>query len=642
MKKNLLLLLLVCSVFPSSKEGTDISSTLSDILLWSGCMLGINYVFNAYNDYKYSQALADHEILEAEKKFYEEKTLLYKIKFNKEKIDSIVNFAVKYVPKNNRVFDDIVNFFTTKRISLSDDSNNPLYRGPHAVLLQGKDNFEKELWIASLAQKTNSLVYDVSNLEYYGENNFLTLIDTIVRHNEDNQPVILLSSSIDASFMQGHFYSSHSVNNTSAYETFLSTIKNHIENRSIIFVTMTSSSLEDLGSMHTSIFSLFDEVVEIESIPTHFIKKNFKKYLKKNFSMLTKDERVRLSEQIDSFNCELLHVLIKRIMSRFVAHRSYARDNSGNYKIIEECIQDVKRFVPENSKTKNSTYLNNKIHESYTYEDYIGNEEIVKKIKDIEHLIKKGITIPQAYQLIPKGILLQGKPGTGKTFLAKVLAKNLNIPFYYISPEDFKSKYYGKSNKNLKTLLDEAEKNAPAIIFIDECEEILQKKPAQTAVEKVDNEIANMLLQFMSGVKEKHVIIIGATNYPERIDPAFLRSGRFDYVLNFKNFSAEERKKYMRHLNKKYGLSFSEDTIMNIVKKSEGLSAADMDGVYKGASRIALLERDSLIPSAEDFLQSLSQVIDHNKVITNKKDMIKNEYTVNDLFDSMFSPYNGY
>ena len=163
-----------------------------------------------------------------------------------------------------------------------------------------------------------------------------------------------------------------------------------------------------------------------------------------------------------------------------------------------------------------------------TYEDIGGLEEEVKKVREMVELPLK---YPEIFERLgiepPKGVLLHGPPGTGKTLLAKAVASETNSNFYLINGPEIMSKYYGQSEENLRKKFEEAEKNAPSIIFIDEIDAIASKREESKG--EVERRVVAQLLAIMDGLKSRgKVVVIAATNIPNQLDPALRRPGRFD------------------------------------------------------------------------------------------------------------------
>ncbi|VVB91214.1 VCP-like ATPase [uncultured archaeon] len=163
-----------------------------------------------------------------------------------------------------------------------------------------------------------------------------------------------------------------------------------------------------------------------------------------------------------------------------------------------------------------------------TYEDIGG---LRREIGLIREMIELPLRHPELFQKLgidpPKGVLLHGPPGTGKTMIAKAVANETDANFVSISGPEIMSKYYGESEKQIREIFEEAEKSAPTIIFIDEIDSIAPKREEVTG--EVERRVVAQLLSLMDGLKSRgQVIVIAATNRPNAIDPALRRGGRFD------------------------------------------------------------------------------------------------------------------
>ncbi len=163
-----------------------------------------------------------------------------------------------------------------------------------------------------------------------------------------------------------------------------------------------------------------------------------------------------------------------------------------------------------------------------TYEDIGGLDDEIKKIREMVELPLKH---PEIFAKLgiepPKGVLLHGPPGSGKTLLAKAVANECEANFMLINGPEVVNKFYGESEKRIRDIFEEAEKNAPAIIFIDEIDSIAPKR--EEVHGEVERRMVSTLLTSLDGLKTRgHVIVIAATNRPNSLDPALRRPGRFD------------------------------------------------------------------------------------------------------------------
>jgi len=198
------------------------------------------------------------------------------------------------------------------------------------------------------------------------------------------------------------------------------------------------------------------------------------------------------------------------------------------------------------------------------YEDIGGLNEEIKKIREMVELPLKH---PEIFQRLgiepPKGVLLHGPPGTGKTLLAKAVANETNSHFIVINGPEIMSKYYGQSEENLRKKFEEAEKNAPSIIFIDEIDAIASKREETKG--EVERRVVAQMLALMDGLKSRgKVVVIAATNVPNILDPALRRPGRFDREIEIGVPSKEGREKILKIHTRGMPLYTSEQSVKEL------------------------------------------------------------------------------
>ena len=219
---------------------------------------------------------------------------------------------------------------------------------------------------------------------------------------------------------------------------------------------------------------------------------------------------------------------------------------------------------------------------SITYEDIGG---IRNEISRVREMIELPLRHPELFKRLgveaPKGVLLHGPPGTGKTLLARAVANETNANFYSIGGPEIMSKYYGESEEKLRNVFEQAEKNAPSIIFIDEIDSIAPKREEVSG--EVERRIVAQLLSLMDGLKSRgKVVVIGATNRVNAIDPALRRPGRFDRELEIGVPDREGRLEILQIHTR--GMPLAKDVnLEKLADISHGFVGADLQSLSKEA-----------------------------------------------------------
>lgn len=222
-----------------------------------------------------------------------------------------------------------------------------------------------------------------------------------------------------------------------------------------------------------------------------------------------------------------------------------------------------------------------------SYEDIGGLENEIALIREMVELPMKH---PEVFQKLgvgsPKGVLLTGPPGTGKTLLAKAVANETDSSFFSIAGPEIVSKYYGESEKHLREVFEQAEKNAPSIIFIDEIDSIAPKRGEGT--DQTEKRIVAQLLTLMDGLKGRgKVVVMAATNRPDDIDEALRRPGRFDRELRINPPSEKGRKEILKIHTR--GMPLEKDVnFEEISNKTMGFTGADLEALCKEAALKAI------------------------------------------------------
>ncbi|HZC21450.1 MAG TPA: CDC48 family AAA ATPase [Nitrososphaeraceae archaeon] len=224
---------------------------------------------------------------------------------------------------------------------------------------------------------------------------------------------------------------------------------------------------------------------------------------------------------------------------------------------------------------------------SITYEDIGGFRDEVARVRE---MIELPLRHPELFKRLgveaPKGVLLHGPPGTGKTLLAKAVANETNANFYTIGGPEIMSKYHGESEERLRNVFQQAEKNAPSIIFIDEIDSIAPKREEVSG--EVERRIVAQLLSSMDGMSSRgKVVVIGATNRINAIDPALRRPGRFDREIELGVPDRNGRLEILEIHTR--GMPISKDVnLQKLADISHGFVGADLQSLSKEAAMRAL------------------------------------------------------
>jgi len=240
------------------------------------------------------------------------------------------------------------------------------------------------------------------------------------------------------------------------------------------------------------------------------------------------------------------------------------------------------------------------------YEDIGGLNEVLPKIRE---MIELPLRRPELFEKLgiepPKGVLLFGPPGTGKTLIAKAVANEAGANFISISGPELVSKWYGETENNLRKVFEEAEKNAPSIIFFDEIDAIAPKREEVTG--EVERRTVSQLLSLMDGLKGRgKVVVIAATNRPNALDPALRRGGRFDREIEVPVPDKKGRREIMQIHTRSMPMEKDVD-IDKISEITYGYVGADLSTLVKEAAMHALrkivpeissLKHDEPIPNA--------------------------------------------
>jgi transitional endoplasmic reticulum ATPase len=240
--------------------------------------------------------------------------------------------------------------------------------------------------------------------------------------------------------------------------------------------------------------------------------------------------------------------------------------------------------------------------------DEVGGLENVKQ--QLRESVEWPLTQPEVFERMgiepPRGILLYGPPGTGKTLLAKAVANESKANFISIKGPEVMSKWVGESEKAIRELFKKAKQVSPTIVFLDEIDSIAPRRGAY-AGSHVTESVVNQILTSIDGLESMEgVIIIGATNRPDILDPSLLRPGRFDRLLLIPSPDFKSRKEIFKIHTKDMPIS-KDVSLKNLAEKTDGFSGADIEGMCREAAMLSLRQDvKSKIVKKEHFEKALS------------------------------------
>lgn len=302
---------------------------------------------------------------------------------------------------------------------------------------------------------------------------------------------------------------------------------------------------------------------------------------------LTKEDKYELDDQ-------LLNVIAKSLSydseDRFQSADEFIKAIDGDVKIER---QSTKRKILSQQQSDNTPVSSAIKKKGEGFAAVAGMEELKQQMR--EEVIEP-LHNPEEYHrygvTIPNGMLLYGPPGCGKTFFAKHFAEEVGFNFMCITPATLKSRYVNATQENIAKMFKEAEENAPTVIFIDEMNELVPNRDDGNVHEMSRSAVNEMLAQ-MDRTGEKGIFIIGATNYPNMIDPAILRAGRLDKKYYIGVPDIEARMALFRlYLNKRpydFGLDYHQ-----LADMTQGYVSADIQLIVNDASRNALRQHSKI------------------------------------------------
>jgi transitional endoplasmic reticulum ATPase len=325
-----------------------------------------------------------------------------------------------------------------------------------------------------------------------------------------------------------------------------------------------------------------------------------------------------VSDDIIDFDDNIINIIKKALHTdtevRFSSVDEFIKALKGEVIVDDIDTNQIQKLDKESTK-KNTTYSS--VAKGKGFSAIAGMQDlknqlqvdVIDALRNPEEYEKYGVTIPN-------GMLLFGPPGCGKTFFAKHFAEEVGFNFMLIKPSTLKSRYVNATQENIAKMFEEAEENAPTIIFIDEINELVPNRDSDA--HEMSKSAVNEMLAQMDRTGEKGIFIIGATNYPHMIDPAILRAGRLDkkFYLSPPDFEARNAmfEMYLKSRPIDFGMDYEK-----LATLTDNFVAADIELLVNDASRNALKNKGRIT------METLENIIKNYKPSVSIKELNKYE-----------------
>ena len=247
-----------------------------------------------------------------------------------------------------------------------------------------------------------------------------------------------------------------------------------------------------------------------------------------------------------------------------------------------------------------------------TFDDIVGIDDAIDEVKTVVDFLQNPDKYERLGAKIPKGILLQGPPGNGKTLLARAIANETNCDFFYESGSAFVEMYVGVGAKRIRELFDKARKSKPAIIFIDEIDAIGAAQRGIGSNEEYRQTLNELLCQLDGFNKDNSIVVIAATNNAYALDKALMRPGRFTKIVNVPKPNEKARQEILEfYINKLPRVEIKYSDIEKISKKAFHFSAADLENLVNEATLNAVNKNSDKL-TQEHFYFALEKTLKRN------------------------------
>ena len=383
-----------------------------------------------------------------------------------------------------------------------------------------------------------------------------------------------------ALIMLGMFYIFNVTNqnvNVLSYDEFINGLESGKVTEVEVVATTNGYTYEVRGSMKN-----------YEKDETFFVRLPLSEQVMKKIVEVSEEQDFKLTAKEDPDASSLLYIVVNVLPLVLLVGGAFWLFNkqlSGNKSSMD--------FGKSKARLSSDT---NKV----TFKDVAGLKEEKEEVKELIDFLKNPKKFQKLGARIPKGVLLFGPPGTGKTLLAKAVAGEADVPFYFISGSDFVELFVGVGASRVRDMFQQAKRNAPCLIFIDEIDAVgRQRGPGLGGGHDEREQTLNQLLTEMDGFgANEGIIIIAATNRPDVLDPALLRPGRFDrqVTVNLPDIKGREEILAVHARNKTLAEGI---TLQNLAKRTPGFSGADLENLLNEAALLAVRRNKDEITMSE-------------------------------------------